>query len=185
MTHLDRRHLGTPRTETFLEGESLVQRQAEDGRELHRIALDEVCRVRLAVEMAAQARQVVCRVSAADGREIAFGSMRFVSPSVFEDVVESFQPLLRELHTTLLTRRDEIEFLEGQSVAFMWAMFLLSGTIGVLAGAFLILVFFIQEQPMGLFLAPIAGIGIWLASLFRPRKPASYDPGKYAGGADQ
>ncbi|WP_300527631.1 hypothetical protein [Maricaulis sp.] len=185
MTHIDRRHLGTPRTETFLDGESLVQRQAEDGSELHRIALGEVRRVRLAVEMAAQARQVVCRVTGPDGREIAFGSMRFVSPGVFEDVVESFQPLLRALHTGLMPHRERIEFLEGQSVAFMWAMFLLSGSIALLAAIFLIVLFFIQEQPMGLFLAPIAGIGIWLAGLFRPRKPALYDPAKYAGDLDQ
>lgn len=185
MIHIDRRHLGTPRTETFLDGESLVQRLAEDGSELHRIALSDIRRVRLAVEMAAQARQVVCRVTGSDGREIVFGSMRFVSPGVFEDIVETFQPLLRELHTRLMARRAEIEFLEGQSVAFMWAMFLLSGAIGLLAGFFLIVLFFVQEKPMGLFLAPIAGIGFWLAGLFRPRKPGTYDPAKYAGAADQ
>ncbi len=179
ISHKDRRHLGTPVLTTGLEAGAIVQ-TLEDGTIYKRLPLSDVREVRLTVEMAARASQVVCRVKDDQGLEIVFGSMAFISPGVFESRIESFQPLLRALHAALLPYSTQIRFLEGQSKAFMLTMFILGGAIAALGAFFFVVLFLLQERPAGLFLIAVFAAGIWLMQLFRPRAEKCYDPAAYA-----
>lgn len=176
--HSDRRNLGTQPTFTWLDQDALVQ-ELEDGTPVHQFALDRIRKVRMAAEMAGQTSQVVLRVTNDAGDELAFGSMTFVSPGVFRGEYESFRALLTGLHKALLPHRDQIEFVEGQSMAFMIAMFILGGLITVLGGIFFVVLFLLQENAYGLFLIPVALMGGGLMRMFWPRGPQGYDPEKY------
>lgn len=176
--HPDRRNLGTKPTLTWLEESALVQ-TLEDGSPVHHFALEDVRRVRLAAEMAGQTSQVVLRVTNAAGDELVFGSMTFVSPGVFRGEYETFRVLLTDLHEALLPHREQVEFLEGQSMAFMIAMFVLGGLITAMGVAFFIILFLLQENAYGLFLIPVTLMGGGLMRMFWPRGPQEYDPETY------
>jgi len=177
--HPDRRNLGTKPTLTWVEGDALVQSD-DAGTILHRFSFDAIADVRLAVEMAGQTSQVVCRVRNHDKQEIVFGSMTFKGPGVFEGRYETFSALLRELHVALLPHRDRIRFLEGQSMAFMITMFALGALILAMGIFFFIVLFLQQENPMGLGMIAVIAGGVWLVRLFWPRGPKAYDPETYA-----
>lgn len=177
--HADRRNLGTPETRTRVSDTAIVQTTI-DGEPYREMAFAQVREVRLAVEMAAQASQVVCRVKDASGQELAFGSMRFKAPGVFESEIETFQPLLQGLHGALLPFRDQIRFLEGQSMAFMIIMFGLGIALAVIGVVFFIVLAVLQENPAGFFLIAAMAAGIWMMRLFWPRGPKTYDPGRFA-----
>ena len=176
--HPDRRNLGTKPTVTWLEENALVQ-TLEDGTPVHSFALADIRRVRLAAEMAGQTSQVVLRITNAAGEEMVFGSMSFVSAGVFRGEYETFRALLTGLHEALLPHRDQVEFVEGQSLAFMITMFVLGGLIAVMGAIFFVVLFLMQENAYGLFLIPVALMGAGLMRMFWPRGPQPYDPEKY------
>ena len=177
--HNDRRNLGTRPTVTGLDGDMLVQ-TLDDGTEAHRFALADIRQVRMAVEMAGQTSQVVVRVTDQAGRELVFGSMTFISPGVFRGEYESFRALLTELHLALLPHREQVRFLEGQSMAFMITMFLLGGLIAAMGAVFFVVLFLLQENAYGLFLIPVALMGGGIMRMFWPKGPQPYDPETYA-----
>lgn len=176
--HPDRRNLGTKPTVTWLQENALVQ-TLEDGTPVHSFALADIRRVRLAAEMAGQTSQVVLRITNAAGEEMVFGSMSFVSAGVFRGEYETFRALLTGLHEALLPHRDQVEFVEGQSMAFMITMFVLGGLIAVMGAVFFVVLFLMQENAYGLFLIPVALMGAGLMRMFWPRGPQTYDPEKY------
>lgn len=176
--HHDRRHLGTPETLTSLTEDGIVQ-ETVTGQRYRELKFAEVQEVRLNVEMAARASQVVCRVKGATGSELVFGSMRFKAPGVFESEIDSFQPLLRSLHEALLSRADKIAFIEGPSRAFLVAMFVLGALLSLLAAGFFYILAVMQENPAGFFLLAVLGTGVWMMRLFYPRAPSRYDPARF------
>ena len=99
-TLIDRRNAGTPLRNFSVDSQAITWRDGEDGPQ-HSLALADVRQVRLAVEMAGQNSQVVCRVSASDGREIAFGSMRWAGIGQWEANARDFRDFLRALHVGL------------------------------------------------------------------------------------
>lgn len=156
-----------------------LERRAPDGTPLDVLPLEAVRQVRLTVEMAGRDSQVKCRVAAADGREIAFGSKRWVAPATYDANAQTFQALLGELHAALWHRRDEIRFLEGQSLATMSVMFGLAALVGVGCLALFVAIFLVAENRYGLALLPGILIGGWLMRVFWPRAPVQYDPRTY------
>ncbi len=176
--HPDRRNLGTKPTFTWLEEGALVQ-TLEDGSPVHHFALEDICHVRLAAEMAGQTSQVVLRVTNSAGDEMVFGSMTFVSPGVFRGEYETFRALLTGLHEALLPYREQVEFVEGQSMAFMITMFVLGGLITLMGAVFFVVLFLMQENAYGLFLIPVTLMGGGLMRMLWPRGPQPYDPEKY------
>jgi len=142
-----------------------------------RVALEAVEQLRLAVEMAGQQSQVVCRVTGAGG-EIVFGSRR-AQAGAFEDNVAEFQGLLVALHTALRPRFDQVRFVEGQSLGFRVIMALLGAAMAGLALFFIGWFALVQESA----LLAVAGfpfllIGGSIAWMFRPVRPLAYDPEK-------
>ncbi|MCP2671862.1 hypothetical protein NHF40_13065 [Maricaulaceae bacterium EIL42A08] len=142
-----------------------------------RIDLGAVTQVRLAVEMAGQDKQVVCRVTGPQG-EIVFGSRR-ANKGAFDDNVVEFQALMVALHTALKPRFEEVAFVEGQSLGFRLIMAGL-GVIMAAAALFVIGWFAIVEESALLAFAgfPFLLIGGSLAWVFRPMRPLPYDPDK-------
>ncbi len=142
-----------------------------------RIALDRITQVRLAVEMAGQSQQVVCRVTGPDG-EIVFGSRR-AEGGAFADNVEAFQALMVALHAALRPRFDSVEFLEGQSLAFRLTMALLGSAMAGMAAVFMVWFAWVEESALLAFAGfPFLLIGGSLAWVFRPARPLVYDPEK-------
>ena len=142
-----------------------------------RIGLDRITQVRLAVEMAGQSQQVVCRVTGPGG-EIVFGSRRAENGG-FADNVTEFQALMVALHTALRPRFDAVAFLEGQSLAFRLIMALLGAAMAGLALVFMAWFALVEESAL-LAMAgfPFLLIGGSLAWVFRPARPLVYDPEK-------
>jgi hypothetical protein len=140
-----------------------------------RVALAKIDQLRLAVEMAGQQSQVVCRVTGAGG-EIVFGSRR-AQTGAFEDNVAEFQGLLVALHTALRPRFDQVRFVEGQSLGFRVIMALLGAAMAALA-LFFMGWFAIVEESALLAVAgfPFLLIGGSIAWVFRPARPLDYDP---------
>lgn len=153
-----------------------------------RISLDAVSQVRLAVEMAGQQSQVVCRVTGPSG-EIVFGSRR-ANNGAFDDNVVEFQTLMVALHTALRPRFDQIGFVEGQSVRFKLIM---AGMGIILAGVALAFMSWMSAVEGSAMLTvaglPFLVIGGYLAWVFRPTAPLAYDPEKlierFSGGKVQ
>ena len=141
-----------------------------------RIPLNRITQVRLAVEIAGQINQVVCRVTGPGG-EIVFGSRRSEGGAYTDNVVE-FQALMVALHTALRPRFDTVRFLEGQSLAFRVVMALFGSVMAGLALFFI--VWFAMQDSALLALAgfPFLVIGGALAWVFRPARPLVYDPEK-------
>lgn len=183
MSHQDRRNLGTQPTRTYFDGNALIQEHA-DGGILHSFQLEDIRQVRLAVEMAGQASQVVCRVSDDKDRELAFGSMEFKSPGVWENRVDSFKPLLGELHERLEPHDGQVRFLEGQSTAFLLAMTILGGALAGISAFFLVYMLLVREERSAIFLIAPVILGGWLMRAFWPRGPKSYDPALYRASSD-
>jgi hypothetical protein len=178
-SHLDRRNARSEPLEFTLTEDTLVWR-TQDGRWGGEMRFDRVQQVRLAVEIAGRASQVVCRVTDIDGREAVFGSMRWAGPGHWEPAADTFQVLLRGLHASLLPRAALIRFVEGQSLAFTTTMFGLGLILAVAGAAFFVILFLVQENPLGLVLIAAIAAGGWLMRLFRPRGPRVYDPRTYA-----
>jgi len=140
-----------------------------------RIALDQVARVRLAVEMAGSQTQVACRVTGPTG-EIVFGS-RTANNGAFEDNSAEFTPFLVALHRALEPRYGEISFVEGQSMGFRLIMSGLGLVMALIAAAIVGFFFFVEESAMLAFAGfPFLVIGAYLAWVFRPVGPVTYDP---------
>ncbi len=142
-----------------------------------RIPLNDVTQVRLAVEMAGQDKQVVCRVTGPSG-EIVFGSRR-ASNGAFADNVAEFQALMVALHTALKPRFGEVAFVEGQSLGFRLIMAGLGLVMAAAAIAFTAWFLAVEENAMiALAGLPFLLIGGSLAWVFRPMRPFPYDPDK-------
>ena len=140
-----------------------------------RIRLDQVTQVRLAVEIAGQSQQVVCRVTGPNG-EIVFGSRR-AEARAFADNVEEFQSLMVALHRALRPRFEAVRFLEGQSLAFRLIMALLGSVMAGLAIVFMGWFALVEESALLAFAGfPFLLIGGSLAWVFRPMRPLVYDP---------
>lgn len=179
-THIDCRNAASGQLEFRLTETGLAWNRP-GGEPVGEMAFSGMRLVRLAVEMAGQASQVVCRIRDEDGREIVFGSMRWTGPGRWELAVETFQILLHGLHAELLPYRGRIDFLEGQTMGFMLAMFIGGALIAALCLGFFVLLFFVQEKPISLLLLPGVAAGVWMMRLFKPRRPQPYDPERYAG----
>lgn len=177
--HRDRRRSNTPPRNFALVGETLAWRDA-DAAAGHAMPLADIRQVRLSVEMAGRDSQVVCRVTDRAGREIAFGSMRWVAPGRWEAAADTFQALLRELHAGLLPYRADIRFVEGPRTGFMLAMFGTGLAVTAASLFFFALLFLVHDNALGLFLIPGVVAGVWLTRLFWPRPAKPYDPETYA-----
>jgi len=177
--HRDRRNATSPVRIYSLSGEALVWAD-ETGTKAGEMPFADIRQVRLGFEMAGRDSQIVCRVTDADGREAVFGSMRWSGVGQWEMAADTFRDLLGALHAALLPRRDEIRFIEGSSMTFMIAMFVLGLALTGVSLFFFVLLFLVREEPGGLFL--IGGIlaGGWLCRVFWPRGPKPYDPEKFA-----
>ena len=180
--HRDRRNTASPVRVYSLSGDTLVWTDA-NGSRIGEMAAADIRQVRLGFEMAGRDSQIVCRVTDADGREVVFGSMRWSGVGQWEMAADTFRDLLGELHAALLPHRDTIRFIEGSSMGFMIAMFVLGLALTAVSLFFFVLLVLIREQRSGLFL--IGGIlaGGWLSRVFWPRGPKPYEPEKFAAGA--
>jgi hypothetical protein len=183
MPHTDRRHLGTPSTVTRLDADTLVQTSL-DGEVLRQFRLEDVRQLRLSVEMAGEAGQVVCRVMNTTGQELVFGSMAFKAPGVWDNHIGSFQPLLEDLHRALAPFDANIHYVEGQSFRFRLALFTLGAVITALTVPGFFYLFFGQQNRAALFMLPAPVLGIWLMRAFWPKSPDTYDPARYRGSGD-
>jgi hypothetical protein len=182
LAHLDRRNSGTQPL-VFTLTDTGLRWRTEDGQWGGDMLFETISEVRLSVEMAHKASQVVCRVKDSDGTEAVFGSMRYLGPGRWESSSQTFSPLLSALHRALLPYGDQIRFVEGRSAAFRMTLFGLGLALAASSLAGLIWLVAIQQNAFGLLL--IAGIaaGGWLIRLFIPSKPRAYDPHLYAKGA--
>lgn len=175
-THADRRNAAGP--ELVWSVEDGVLTACDGDRIVRRVAPESVRQVRLSLEMAGREVQVVCRVTDGEG-EAVFGSQSWAGVGQWNNRAKSFRAVLGDLHAALLPRRDDIRFLEGQSLGFRWVMTgfgLLMMAIGIAIAGKLLL---IDENPAGFFAVAPAVTGGWLAFLFRPRPPKPYDPEEY------
>lgn len=177
--HPDRRTANGPDTETWIDGHELVQTAGDTPVQETRIPLDDIRQVRLSVEMAARANQVVCAVSTGDGRVLRFGSMRCIGPARWESSVESFNPLLKQLHTDLAGRGDAVRYVEGQPASYLLTLFALATVITAASLYYFATLFFVQQNTMGLFLLGLTAAGGWMMRLFWPRRIKTYDPAIY------
>lgn len=177
-TLIDRRNAGTPLRNFSVDSQAITWRDGEDGPQ-HSLALADVRQVRLAVEMAGQNSQVVCRVSASDSREIAFGSMRWTGIGQWEANARDFRDFLRALHVGLADQAGPIRYVEGASMAFLAVMTALGGGLALIGAGFFIKLFLVDENAIGLVLIPAIALGVWLMRLFWPRAAKNYDPATY------
>lgn len=181
-TLTDRRNGYNPAQLLTLDDSALRWRNADDTRDDDdgaSVELDDVRQLRLSVEMAGQASQVVCRVTASSGEEIVFGSMRCTGPGQWEANARDFQAFLRALHVALQDRPGPVDYIEGSSVKFLTVMTAIGGLLAVASGAAFAKFFLIDENALGLVLIPAIALGIWMMRLFWPRAPKHYDPATY------
>ena len=177
--HQDRRNAVSGLRTTQLTADSLLQ-ETDGGSVALAMPFSDIREIRLNVEMAGPASQVVCRVSDRDGRELVFASMSWVRPGAWELKADTFRALLIELHRALGPWRGDIRFIEGPKLGFMIAMFVIgSGTASICLAGFAWL-FLWQENGAGLFFLPGVLAGGWLMRVFWPRSPKPYDPDRYA-----
>jgi hypothetical protein len=140
-----------------------------------RIGLDQVSGVRLAVEMAGSQTQVACRVKGPGG-EIVFGSRR-AEHGGFADNAAEFTPFLVALHRALAPRHGEVAFLEGQSLGFRVIMSGLGLVMALIAAAIIGFFALVEQSAMLAFAGfPFLLIGGYLAWVFKPVGPVTYDP---------
>lgn len=177
--HEDRRNAASGLRTTQVSDESLVQAN-DRGEAAQSMAFADIRSVRLNVEMAGPASQVVCRVRDALGNELVFGSMSWVRPGAWEVKADTFRSVLIGLHQALAPRREEILFLEGPKLGFMWKLFAVGTVAGAACLAGFVWLFLLQENAAGLFFLPGVAAGAWLMRLFWPRAPKPYDPDRYA-----
>lgn len=177
-TLTDRRNAGTPQRTYFLD-DNRLQWQDEGCETTGSLPLDRVRQVRLAVEMAGRESQVVCRVSAEDGTELAFGSMRWAGVGQWEANARDFRDFLGELHRDLAEQAGPVRYIEGSSMAFLAIMAGLGGLLALVGASFFAKLFLIDENAIGLVMIPAIALGLWLMRLFWPRPPKAYDPGRY------
>lgn len=182
VTHADRRNATS--AEKIWSIEDGVLTALEGDRVVCRVPLDRVEQVRLALEMAGKEVQVVCRVSVPGESEAVFGSQSWAGVGQWNNRAQSFRALLGELHTALLPRRDEIRFLEGQSLAFRWIMTAFGALMALIGTAIAVFLLAFEENTAGFFAVAPAVTGGWIAWLFRPRPPKPYDPAAYAKQSD-
>ena len=168
--HRDRRHAGT-RAGVFRLTERAVERFDESGERIGEIQLDHVGEVRLAVELAGQTSQVVCRIKDNEGHELAFGSMFWKGPGRYDSTIDTFQPFLRALHQALLPHRERIRFVEGQTVMFMLVMFATGTAIAVISALAFVYIFLMRENAYGLALLLGVFVGGALMRIFWPKGP--------------
>ncbi|MFW5661433.1 MAG: hypothetical protein ACOC05_08605 [Oceanicaulis sp.] len=148
---------------------------SEAARLVRRIALADVAAVRLTVEPAGRETQVVCRVTGPSG-EIAFGS-RSAKGAGWTDNALEFRAALVALHRALEPRWGEVAFLEGQTLGFRLAMTAAGVAVAAAAAGFAGYMMIVRESALlGLIGLPFAVAGGYLAWLFRPGRPAPYDP---------
>lgn len=175
--HTDKRNAASPERDWTIEDGVLTAREGGDA--ALRLPLSSVDQVRLSLEMAGREVQIVCRVTGPEG-EAVFGSQSWAGVGQWNNRAQSFRALLGELHAGLLPRRDEVRFVEGQSLAFRWVMTAF-GAVMALIGTTIALYFLVlEENPAGFFAIAPAVTGGWLAWLFRPKPPKPYDPETYA-----
>ncbi len=177
--HEDRRSAASGLRTTLLTVDSLQQETDQGGTALSMPYAD-IREVRLNVEMAGPASQVVCRVSDRDGRQLVFASMSWVRPGAWELKADTFRALLIELHRALGPWRGDIRFIEGPRLGFMIAMFAIGSVTASICLAGFAWLFLWQENAAGLFFLPGVVAGGWLMRLFWPRPPKPYDPDRYA-----
>ncbi|WP_203291157.1 hypothetical protein [Maricaulis parjimensis] len=177
-THTDRRNIRSQTLQFSITETALVWR-TETGEWGGDMPLDQIRRVRLAVEMAGQSSQVVCRVTDAEGQEAVFGSMQWTGPGAWTSTADTFRPFLTALHTALAPHDDQVDYLEGPSLTFTIIMFALGLILAAISVAGLIIIAGFQENPIGLALIGGIGAGAWLMWVFLPKPPARYNPGIY------
>ena len=179
----DRRNAGTPQRVYTLENGAVSWQAPSDGTTGH-MPLGTIRQVRLAVEMAGQDSQVVCRIRDADNHEIAFGSMRWAGIGQWEANARDFRAFLRALHIELDAQPGPIRYVEGSSLAFLAIMAGLGALMTLIAGLFFAKLFLIDENPIGLVLIPAMALGLWLTRIFWPRGAKPYDPAMYMTAAE-
>lgn len=171
---VDRRSsLGKPARITLYEDRI---EQVENGRLVHRIALDHIKQVRLSIEMAGQDTQIVCRISSSSN-QITVGSRSYISPGVWDNNAINYRTFVLLLHQLLRKCEQDVRYLEGQSLGFRLILSTLGGIIAGLAIIFAWHMITERDRPM-LALAALPGlvIGGYLAWVFRPAVPLPYDP---------
>ena len=174
----DRRNAASKEVEISLLSDQIIVSQA--GLKKQAVPLDSVKQVRLAIEMAGQDTQIVCRVTAQDGTQIVFGSRRFVTVGSWENNADTFRTFLAQLHRAFKPYWPHIDFVEGQSLSFRWIMSGLGVLMAIISATFAIILV-LQDKSAGFFLVAPLVLGVWLAWLFRPQRPKPYDPSVYAG----
>ena len=130
----------------------------EDGSPVHHFALEDIRYVRLAAEMAGQTSQVVLRVI----NSAVMNGVRLDDLCLARRVswrIRDPSALLTGLYEALLPYREQVEFVEGQSMAFMITMFVLGGLITLMGAVFFVVLFPMQENAYGLFLIPVTLMG--------------------------
>ena len=174
----DKRNATAPELVWSVEDSVLTARK--DNQIVRQVPAGDVRQVRLSLEMAGKEVQVVCRVLTDDG-EAVFGSQSWAGVGSWNNRAASFRALLGEWHSVLLPRRDQIVFVEGQSLGFRWVMTVFGGVMALGGTAVALWFLVVQENPAGLFAVAPAVTGGWMAWLFRPKPPKPYDPETYAG----
>jgi hypothetical protein len=176
--HTDRRGASAPSFDFILEADTLIQRSS-NGDIVTTLSIAEISEVRLSVDMAGQASQVVCHLTSTDGQTLTFGSMHWIGPASWKSTSDTFSDLLAGIHDALAIRGGSVRYVEGQGRLFLTAMFALGLAITGGAGYGFFDLFFIKEVATGLFLLPVVAMGLWLMRLFWPKGEKFYDPATY------
>lgn len=178
ITLVDRRNAATPLRRYRLDSQALRWRDSEDGAE-DNLPLASVRQIRLAVEMAGQDSQIVCRITDAGGREVALGSKRWAGVGQWEANAREFRDFLRYLHLFLADLPGPVRYIEGSSLKFLLVMTSIGAVIAAVGAGFFAKLFLIDENAIGLLLIPAIAMGGWMMRLFWPRAAKHYDPAVY------
>ena len=174
----DKRNAAAAALTHTIEGEALIV-ETESGDQLKRIEAASIRQIRLAVEMAGQGSQVVCRVTDDSDGETVFGSMAWRAPGSWDNNGRAFSELLTALHMMTAPFDADIRYLEGQSLTFVLTMFVLGALLAGVSVFFFVFLFLVEENAAGLALILPGILGGWLMRLFWPRGPKTYDPATY------
>jgi len=149
-----------------------------DGVVKQALRFDEVCEVRLAIEMAGQDTQIVCRVRGRSGTQIVFGSRYWLGVGNWRNQAVEFRGFLKTLHEALMPFSGQIAFLEGASLGFRWVMTGLGIAMAAI-GLSTAITLLRNDNMIGLAVIAPVGIGLWFAWVFRPKPPKAYNPEAY------
>jgi len=143
--------------------------------------LGDVVEVRLNVEPAGRDAQVVCRLGFSDGRAFAFGSRSAQSPGRWSNNAVEFQAFTPALLSRLAAIAPDAVYEEGPRLSTRLA--LAAAGVALALGGLAFAGYMALERESALLALiglPFTAMGVMIAVLFRPARPAPFDPADMA-----